>query len=137
MSSGGHAVRHVLRALAEARDGPLHSLYVHLTHSAARVPPQSVGFRIYQVADSEDVRLVAGVDHVRSDGVGVCWSIAVQTADNELVVEGGVEVERATGYEAVVELSERTADPVRAAVLVRQFAAEVSAYRSCIEPKGA
>ncbi len=135
MTSGGHAVRHVLRALAEARDGPLYSLYVHLTHCAAR--PPSIGFRIYQVAESEDVRVVAGVEYERPDGVGMCWSVAVQTVDNEVVVEGSVEVERATGHEDVVELSERTADPARAAALVRQFAAEVSAHRKGIEADGA
>ena len=134
MTSGCLAIRSVLRALAEARDGPLYALYVHLTHRATR--PARLDFRIYQVADSEDVRVVASVAYERPDGVGLCWSVLVQTVDNELLVEGSVEVERANGYQSVVELSERTADPARAAALIGQFAAAVCAHRADIEPEG-
>ena len=135
MTAASRAIRNVLRALAEARDGPLYSLYVDLSHRAAQ--PPTIGFRIYSVADSDEVRVALGVEWQRSDGLPVSWGVTVETAGIEIVVTGGVEIERASGYEAVVEYSDRTTDPERAPELVRRIAADVSAYRECIESTGA
>jgi hypothetical protein len=69
-------LRAVFRALAEARDGPFYALWVHLTGVWPR-PLPTLGFRILQVADSEDAILGVWVSGERPDGYEVGWALSL------------------------------------------------------------
>src|SRR4051812_26205265 len=107
-------VKHVLRALADSRDGPFSRLRVDLSY-LVRKPLPSNEFRIYRVADGDDVYVVVGVSVTRPDGLDVLWSLAVETTSEGLAVTGAVELDTNDGVARVYSKSHTTDDPLIAA----------------------
>jgi hypothetical protein len=133
MSGFPDDVRAVLRALAEARDGPFYNLYVDLSY-AWPGPSANIGFRIYQVGDSPDVWLGVSTSIDPPNGLGVDWSVFLRISIQRLSVEGAVEVnEDAEGNVRVVfSLNSEAATASEAASLIRRFSEEVCAQRAWI-----
>jgi hypothetical protein len=122
-------VRVVLRALAEVRDKEFYPLWVLLTRSWAQPVPR-IEFRIFQVAEGLDVRLVVHVCGTRPDGAELDWGIAVMTRPFGLLVEGSIDM-RAPGQHGseVFCKSHEASDPQEAADLIRSTASEVCRQR--------
>src|SRR5262245_37654476 len=82
--------RVVFRALAEAKAGPFQDLYVSLPWTRPTIPKSD--FDIFRMADSQDARVVVGVDAWRPDGIGVMWSVRLDVASSKFEVSAGVEI---------------------------------------------
>jgi hypothetical protein len=126
------SVRDILRALAEARDAAFYSLYVDLTYRFKGSVP-NLGFRIHQIADSNDALLVVGVSITRPDGVEISWSLSIRTADESLVISASVEISDERGYREVFERSTETGDSRQAAALIHTYANQVCAERHWLD----
>jgi hypothetical protein len=130
-------LRAVLRALAEARDGPFYRLYVDLTY-AWPGPYAGIGFRIYQVADSPDVLLGVSASVQRPNAPGVAWSVVLKVSPHRLSIEGAVEVDEESGsVKEVFSLNTEAATAAEAADLVSRYSEEVCAQRAWIGYGGA
>jgi len=130
--AGGSTLPDVLRALAEARDGPFYNLFVTVTKGArskSGARPPDIGFRIYRVADGGDACVVLHLSAPRLDDVEQTWTLSVQTDGRALVVSGEVSVENERGSQQLFETSRRTTDETQAASLIHEIAQEVCAYR--------
>ena len=123
------AVREVLRALADVRDGPFYRLWVDLT-SIVTTPLPAIGFRIFRVADRPDAVAVVVVSMRRSDGVDVCWSLSVETATDSLHITGSVELTTDDGIDEVFSRSRTSTDAPAAVETIHAFAREVCGERS-------
>lgn len=120
--------RVVLRALAEARDGPFYDLYVHLPWTRPAIP--TIDFRIFKM-DSQDARVVVGVDGQRPDGFGVTWSLGLDVTSTGFEVSARVEItDKAGNVDEVFRLSDEGASASDAADLIRRYSSEVCAQRS-------
>ena len=104
-------MRAAMRALADARDGPFYSLYCALPHANHH---PTIGFRISQVADSDDARVVVSVSTEEPGGVGFAWFIAVTATSDEVLVEAMIELDDDGRSSEVFERSARatTADEI-------------------------
>ncbi|MBL7259379.1 hypothetical protein [Paractinoplanes lichenicola] len=78
-------VRMILRALSEVRDRDFYPLWVRLTYAWPSPLPQ-INFRIYSVADSDDVQVSVWVSGCRPDGTDVSWGLRIRTEEDRLVV---------------------------------------------------
>ena len=123
------ALRNVLRALAEVRGGPFYSLYVDLSYRYKDTVPTNIGFRIDRAADNLNARLVVAVSITRPDGIGICWSVSLQTSAESLHITASVASSDDHGWREVFERSANTTDSQQAANLIRMFANEVCAKR--------
>jgi hypothetical protein len=92
------AVRDVLRALGDVRDGPFYKLYVDLPDPVER-PHNKIEFRIRRIADNKNAFAFVRVSLTRADWIEVSWSLTVETTDEALIVTGAVELE--TGEDTV------------------------------------
>jgi hypothetical protein len=131
MMSDLESVRHILRTLAEVRDGPFYSLWIDLGYRIKH-PSPNIGFRIYRVADSAEAYLVVWVSATRADQVEVCWSVTIQTTHESLIITAGVEITDDNGTHQEYERTAETMDWRQACVLIRGYASEVCAERSWI-----
>ena len=121
-------VRAILRALAEARDGPFYALFVDLTAVIKKPLPQ-LGFRIYRVADSDQAMLGLWVSAIRPDGPEVSWSLVLETPPGSLVVTASIEISDDEGTHEVFKRSAETAHLSEAPSLISRYAVEVCAER--------
>ena len=123
-------VRAVLRALAEARDREFYELWVLLTR-VWPAPLPGIGFRIYQVADSTDSRVVVHVNGTGPDGTQFTWTLAVMTSPHSLFIEGSVDMRTPEGDETeVFTKTAETSDYREAASIIRALASEVCRQRA-------
>jgi hypothetical protein len=123
------AVLRILRAVADARNGPLYALWVSLRAEPGRPGPES-GVRIYPVADRPDAHLVTWVAAHRGDGREVSWSVGVTARPDSLEVIGTVEVGDDSGrWDTVYESASTTVSAVEAATAVLDQAAAVAEQR--------
>jgi hypothetical protein len=118
------AVREVLRALADIRDGAFYRLWVDLT-SVVTTPLPDIGFRIFRVADGADALAVVSVSMRRSDGVDVCWSLSVETSTDSLRITGSVELTTDDGVDEVFSKTRTSTDAQDAVETIHAFAREV------------
>ncbi|MBG0823347.1 hypothetical protein HS048_21695 [Planomonospora sp. ID91781] len=123
-------IRVVLRALAEVRDDEFYSLYVLASRGQPKPFPQ-IEFRIRQVAESADVRVVVHVEAGSPDGTRLGWALTVTTRGDLLIVEGCVEMlaPEDEQWREVFERSAKTSDPREADDLIRAFAAAICSRR--------
>lgn len=135
LSSTNHGVREILRALAEARDGPFYNLWLDV-QVRIRSPLPDIGFRIYQ-SDAIDAQVSVWVSAVRSDGNQVCWGVGVETRGDEFEVFGEISEDDDRGSHEVFWVSDRSTDLKRAAEMIGDFARQVCARRECLETPGA
>ena len=120
--------RVVFRALAEARDGPFYDLYVHLPWTRPTIP--RIDFRIFKM-DSQDARVVVGVDGQRPDGFGVTWSLGLDVASTGFGVSASVEItDKAGNVDEIFGLSDEATSAADAADLIQRYSTEVCAQRS-------
>ena len=123
------AVLRILRAIADARNGPLYALWVSLQAEPGRVGPE-IGFRIYPVADRPDAYLVTWVSGHRGDGREVSWSVGVTARPDSLEVVGTVEVGDESGrWDTVYESTSSTVTAADAATAVLDQASAVAQQR--------
>ena len=122
------ALGKVLRALAEARDGPFYSLYVDLSYRFKNSSP-NFGFRIYRLADSVGAMLAVGVSVTRPDGTDIGWSLSLTTSPGSMLVTACVEITDDHGTDEVFERSVSATDCHEASTLISTLASEVCAER--------
>ena len=123
-------IKVVLRALAEARDSSFHHLWVDLGHRWSKSRPR-IGFRIYQVADSDDVLVVLSVGGTDDQSTEWSWVTSVRTNGDRLEIEGSVSADPLEGDQLnTFERSASAADADDAARLVRELAVEVCSHRA-------
>ncbi len=134
MSTETDGIRQILRALAEARDGPFYSLWLYLLERFDHLGPEvrtwlqrrpDIGFRIYQVADSDEAYLVVGASAIRKDGREITWGVSLTTREGDLLVEGTVEYGDDDGYHPLFSREAATEDPVEAAALIGDYAKQL------------
>lgn len=129
------AVASVLRALADARDGPFYELYNDLLPNSMEPEPR-IGFRVYRAvgpaeADSYTVVWVSGT---REDGRSVSWSLALE-AGVKLRIVGSVEIDEENGVSRVLyEQDEYVDDAGAAARGIAAIAGSVCAQRHWWDP---
>ena len=121
-------IREILRALAEARDGPFYSLWVELTYRV-RHPLPRIEFRIYQAADSAETLLSVWVSATRPDGIEVGWSVGLETTPRALIIWATVDFSDDQGSHEVLELYTETQDAGEAAAQIGVYAGTVCAER--------
>ena len=92
------AVRDVLRALGDVRDGPFYKLYVYLPDPVER-PHNKIEFRIRRIGDNKNAMAYVMLSLTRADWIEVSWSLTVETTDKALIVTGTIELE--TGEDTV------------------------------------
>ena len=123
------AVLRILRAVADARNGPLYGLWVSLRAEPGRLEPE-IGFRIYPTADRPDAYLATWVAARRGDGREVSWSVGVTARPDSLEVIGTVEVGDDSGrWDTVYESATSTVRAVEAATAVLDRAAALAQQR--------
>ena len=123
------AVRAVLRALADVRDGPFYRLWVDLTY-LVQTPLPTIDFRIFRVADGDDAMVGVGVSMRRSDGADVGWSISVETSASALHLTSSVAVTTDDGTLEVYSKSHTSHDTEDAVETIHAFARDVCNERS-------
>src|SRR6476620_10557133 len=123
------AVRDVLRALADVRDGSFYRLYVELPF---KEPIPEIGFRIYGIADRPDAFAVVYVSVTRPDCVEVAWSLSLETTDDALIVTGSVELTTDKGTVGVFNNSHTLYDPADVGNKIHILADQVCGERSWI-----
>ena len=126
------AIRSVLRALADVRDGPFYQLWVDLTY-AVRSPRPESGFRLWRIADSVDVSATLWVSARTSVGADVGWGISVDTAAEVLVIAASISVTSDSGDHEVYSLEERTPSAAVAAAMILDFANRVCGQRQWMD----
>jgi hypothetical protein len=112
------AVREILRAIAEVRDGSFYRLWVDLTYQIKH-PIPTIGFRIYQVADSDEAILGVWVSAVLPDGAEISWSVSLHTASEDIGVETSVSITDDDSTREVYGQVAHTTDPGEASSLLR------------------
>jgi hypothetical protein len=85
------AVREVLRALAEVRNGAFYKLWLDL-QELVKTPLPKIEFLIRRIADSKDAVTIVPVSLRRPDCVEVLWSLSEETIGEALIVTGSVEL---------------------------------------------
>lgn len=136
-----HSVREILRALAEARDGPFYHLWVELcdrwwhdmpepVRSGTALP--TIEFRIYQVANSVDALAVVSVNGKRPGGPWYTWSLTVRTERDQLEVVGGLSREGEWDEQEVFSITERASKATVAAECILRIAGKVCEQRDGI-----
>ncbi len=125
------AVRGVLRALADVRDGPFYNLFADLPYPVNK-PQNKIWFRIMRIADSSDAVAIVAVSLTRSDWIEVFWSLSVKTTDEALIVTGSVEVEMDEGTVVVYTNSQTLHDLADVVDRIHTVADEVCSERSWV-----
>lgn len=136
-----HSAREILRALAEARDGPFYHLWVKLCgrwwhdllepiRSGTAHP--TIEFRIYQVADSSDALAVVSVNGKRPGGPWYIWSLTVRTERDQLEVSGSVWSGSEGNEQEVFSVTECAANATDAAHCILRIAGKVCERREGI-----
>lgn len=123
------AVRDVLRALADVRDGPFYRLYVDLPHPVKK-PLKKIEFGIVRIADSKDAVAIVVVSTTRPDWIEVFWSLSVETAREALIVTGSVELETDEGTVEVYTNSQTLHNPANVVDTIHTLADRVCGERS-------
>ena len=123
------AVRDVLRALADVRDGSFYELWLELTY-VVKTPLPKIGFHIRRIADSKDAFAIVHVSLIRPDGVEVLWSVSVETTDKALIITGTVELETDEGTVQVYTNSHSLQDSADIVETIYTLAYHVCSERS-------
>lgn len=128
MNGSADAVRVVLRALGEARDGPFYRLWTAVGRAWSPAVP-TIGFRVYQTANSEDAYVAVGVTGTRPDGNEFSWSVSVEASPASLTVAGRVEGDAVGGADALFVVVQSTDAADEAGRLIAEFAERVCDQR--------
>ena len=134
MIMGADAVRLILRAFAEAADGPFRSLEQELIRRSRESEPRR-GLRIYRLAGTDDAYMVYGLQARRMDREEASWSVGLIATPTLMKVSGEVEVTVPgdESFHSAYERSETTEDPSRGAELLAEFAADVCQHHEWLQ----
>jgi hypothetical protein len=124
-------VRSVLRALADARDGAFYALWIELTRRWPE-PTPSIGFRIFRMADTDNAHVVVSVGGTSPNGVEALWSVSVVASDEELTLEGQLEVADGDNWSSIYRDERVVSDPSLAAESILALASAVCSQRDLL-----